>query len=338
MYFILKWGLFLLPPEQAHYFTLKTLKVIQSWRLYKPLPQSPVEVLGLTFPNPIGLAAGLDKNGDYIDALGCLGFGFIEVGTVTPKPQAGNLQPRLFRSLGGKALLNRMGFNNKGVDYLVKNLRKRQYSGIVGVNIGKNASTPLTHAHEDYIFCLEKVYTQADYVTINISSPNTQNLRSLQEGQLLHDLLTTITQKRTHLQKIHQKYVPILVKIAPDLTKNTAAEISKAVLASGIDGIIATNTTVERASTLPKRWLEEAGGVSGLPLKEKANFVLQVLRECLPANFPLIGVGGIMSPKDAQEKFFYGASLIQLYSGLIFNGPGLINGIFKDIEKGKNNV
>lgn len=329
MYRWLRSGLFTLPPETAHDVALNALRVGGAFGLTRlfhgcspPLPSS---VFGLDFPNPVGLAAGLDKNGDYIDALGELGFGFIEVGTVTPRPQPGNPKPRLFRLERDEALINRLGFNNKGVDHLVEQLGKRRWKGIVGVNVGKQRETPIADAAADYRYCLERVYGLADYVTVNISSPNTEDLRRLQNAGALEELLGELIHARTHLVREHGRECPILVKIAPDWEEPDLVASLEVIAASGINGVIATNTTTSREGVATRPRAGESGGLSGAPLKGRADQVLKTCSRVLGPGFPLIGLGGVTRPQDAVDKFTLGACLIQLYTGFIYHGPSLIH-------------
>lgn len=280
--------------------------------------------MGLHFNNRIGLAAGFDKNGEYIDALAKLGFGFIEVGTVTPKPQKGNPKPRLFRLQQAEAVINRLGFNNKGVDYLVEQLKKTRYRGVLGINIGKNKNTPNEQAVEDYIYCFKRVLPFASYVTINISSPNTPELRHLQHGELLQQLLHTLKQEQLAYHGTQQKYVPLVVKIAPDLTEDELQQMAKIFLQEKIDGVIATNTTLKREGVEGLPFASETGGLSGKPLAKAATAVIKQLSGMLENKIPIIGCGGVMSAADVEEKLAAGASLIQIYTGLIYQGPGLI--------------
>jgi dihydroorotate dehydrogenase len=287
--------------------------------------------MGLTFQNPVGLAAGLDKNGEYIDALAGLGFGFIEVGTVTPRPQPGNPRPRVFRLPHAGALINRMGFNSAGVDALVENVRRSTWRGVLGINIGKNFDTPLDRAAEDYLVCLRKVYALASYVTINISSPNTKGLRSLQESQQLDALLGAICAERDVLANTHGRRVPLALKIAPDLDMSQVSAVAELLRKRGIDAVIATNTTIARESVAGLPHGDEAGGLSGAPLTAKSTeIVAQLTRELGPA-LPVIGVGGIMTPADARAKLAAGASLVQIYTGLIYAGPQLVADCVKAI-------
>ena len=283
--------------------------------------------MGLDFPNQVGLAAGLDKNGDYIDALAALGFGFLEIGTVTPRPQPGNPKPRMFRLVEQQAIINRMGFNNHGVNRLIENVIRSRYRGILGINIGKNFDTPIERAADDYLVCLEKVYSHASYVTVNISSPNTKNLRQLQQENEFDALLAVLKQKQKSLHAQHGKYVPLTIKIAPDLNEAEIDMIADRLLAHRIDGVIATNTTVSRAGVEQSRYQQEAGGLSGEPLQQAATIVIRRLAQQLKGRIPIIGVGGIDSAAAAEEKFAAGASLVQVYSGLVYRGPVLIGEI-----------
>jgi len=328
MYGWLRKGLFLLPPEAAHDVALGALAKGRLLGLPKLLGSSrasaPVDLLGLSFPNPVGLAAGLDKNGDYIDAMGDLGFGFIEVGTVTPKPQSGNPKPRMFRLAEHEGLINRLGFNNKGVDHLVQRLQSRRFKGIVGANIGKQKETPVERASDDYRICLEKVYPHCDYVTVNISSPNTANLRELQDTGPLRELLADLTALRDELAITYGQLRPVLIKIAPDW-EDSALQASLDVIAeSGIDGLIATNTTIDRELVADHRYANESGGLSGAPVRARSNQTLAKARKHLDPDFPIIGLGGITSGEDAVAKRHFGADLIQIYTGFIYHGPALI--------------
>lgn len=328
--------LFKLDAERAHELTLSSLKkayklgLIQN--IYKQ-HKKPITCMGITFPNPVGLAAGLDKNGDYIDALAALGFGFIEIGTITPRPQSGNPQPRLFRIPDAKAIINRMGFNNDGVDKLIENVKKSKYKGVLGINIGKNADTPVEKATEDYLICLEKVYNYASYITVNISSPNTKGLRSLQSGHALTELLETLKEKQLELAKQHQHYVPLVLKVAPDLTPEDIEFISAELLRVKIDGLIVTNTTLGREGVEGLTHGDEAGGLSGAPVFEKSTQCLAAFAKTLQGEIPLIGVGGILSGEQAAMKQASGAQLVQIYSGLIYTGPNLITDCVKSLSK-----
>ncbi|MGE0558631.1 MAG: quinone-dependent dihydroorotate dehydrogenase, partial [Burkholderiales bacterium] len=284
----------------------------------------PSTVMGLDFPNPVGLAAGLDKNGDYIDALATLGFGFIEIGTVTPRPQPGNPRPRMFRLPAASAVINRMGFNNRGVDALIANVRRMRYRGVLGINIGKNFDTPIERAADDYLACLRKVYTSASYVTVNISSPNTKNLRQLQQSDELALLLAALKNERTRLADQHGRRVPLALKIAPDLDTTQIAVIADLLVENGIDAVIATNTTLAKDAVAHLPHGAEAGGLSGSPLTARAQAVTTQLGARLAGAVPIIGVGGIMNGEDAAARMTAGASLIQLYTGLVYAGPGLV--------------
>jgi len=280
--------------------------------------------MGIEFPNPVGLAAGLDKNAEHIDALARLGFGFIEVGTVTPRPQPGNPRPRLFRLAAAEAIINRFGFNNVGVDAFMRNVERARWKGILGINIGRNADTPTERAVEDYETCLDKVYARASYVTINVSSPNTEGLRSLQEGDSLENLLSRLTAKRQTLEQRHGKHVPLALKVAPDLDAAQVKTIAAAVRRHRIEAVIATNTSLSREGVENMIHAREAGGLSGAPIRKRATEVLQLFRNELKNEAALIGAGGILSREDAMEKFSAGAALVQLYTGLIYRGPDLI--------------
>jgi len=326
-YELAKKALFASDPETAHYLSMESLRrahQVGATRLVCSQGDIPVQCMGLRFSNPVGVAPGLDKNADYFEALGALGFGFVEVGTITPKPQDGNPKPRVFRLPEAQGLINRLGFNNKGVDYLVSRVRHRKYGGILGINIGKNATTPIERAADDYLHCLEKVYPFADYITVNISSPNTRNLRDLQAADSLANLLGVLTARRKALQKTHGKRVPLAVKIAPDLDQSGLAAVADNAARFGIDAVIASNTTIGRAGVEGLRYASEAGGLSGAPLKTLADRTLADLRELLPADIALIGVGGICSGQDAVDKLDKGASLVQFYTGMIYRGPGLL--------------
>jgi dihydroorotate dehydrogenase len=295
--------------------------------LAKPVPSCPVDAMGLRFPNPVGLAAGLDKNGEHIDGLARLGFGFIEIGTVTPRPQAGNPRPRLFRIPEAQGIINRMGFNNDGVDRLLENVRQAKFpqqGGILGINIGKNATTPIENAADDYLECLDKVYDAASYVTVNISSPNTKNLRELQKDDALDDLLARLKARQGVLADRHGRYVPLALKIAPDLDDAQIAMIADALRRHRMDGVIATNTTLSRDGVAGLANADEAGGLSGAPVFRKSTEVVQKLSTALGGELPIIGVGGIMGGEDAIAKIKAGASLVQFYSGFIYRGPDLV--------------
>lgn len=328
MYNLARSLLFKLDPEVAHELSLDMLAAssrLGVTKLLGGLPSAkPVDVMGLRFPNAVGLAAGLDKNADAFEALGALGFGFVEVGTITPKGQAGNPKPRLFRLPEHEAIINRMGFNNKGVDHLVSRIEKHRYSGILGVNIGKNLTTSVEDAAADYLACLNEVIPYADYITANISSPNTPGLRSLQFGDSLAELISPLTQARDRYESEHGKRVPLAVKIAPDMTDDEIKLVSDTLVKQGVDGIIATNTTLSREAVAGHKFEQEAGGLSGAPVRDASTHVVKVLAEHLKGELPIIGVGGISSGADAVEKLEAGASLVQIYSGFIYRGPELI--------------
>ncbi len=325
--------LFALDAETAHEVTLKLLNAANksgiARLLYPAIAAKPVTVMGLTFNNPVGLAAGLDKNGDYIDALAALGFGFVEIGTVTPRPQAGNPKPRLFRLPEHHAIINRMGFNNYGIDHLLTQVKHSHYSGILGINIGKNADTPIENATEDYLIGFRKAASAASYITLNISSPNTKNLRQLQQGDDIKHLLTALKEEQLKHQRTHGNYVPLVLKIAPDLTADEISHIARLLLAFDIDGVIATNTTIARDNIAGHPLAQETGGLSGAPVKDSATVVVRGLAAELSGKIPIIAAGGILSADDAQEKLAAGASLVQIYSGLIYRGPQLIEAIIK---------
>ena len=324
--------LFGLDPEAAHELTMGSLQWLQNtpaqclWQ--QPQVQDPVQLLGLRWPNRVGLAAGLDKNGLCIDGLGAMGFGFIEVGTVTPLAQPGNIKPRMFRLKEAHALINRLGFNNQGLAAFVANVRRahsfRAQGGVLGLNIGKNAQTPIERALDDYLLGLDGVYAHADYVTVNISSPNTQNLRSLQSDAALDRLLSALQARRQALAQRHGKQVPLLLKIAPDLEDLQVAVIAHTLQKNGIDGVIATNTTVARDAVQGLQHADETGGLSGAPVREASNRVIRALRAALGPRYPIIGVGGVMSGADARSKIEAGANLVQIYTGLIYQGPALV--------------
>lgn len=341
MYKVLRWFLFFFDPEKVHYFTAKSLKITLSipivnsiWKSYFTYKHKQLErtVFGIKFTNPVGLAAGFDKNASMYEDLANCGFGFVEIGTITPKAQPGNDKPRLFRVKQDEAILNRMGFNNEGIENAVKNLKKRKTKIIIGGNIGKNKLTPNEEANNDYILCFEGLFDYVDYFVVNVSSPNTPNLRALQEKEPLKELLLTL--KNINNQKSNPK--PILLKIAPDLTDDQLNDIIEIVVETKIDGVIATNTTIDRTGlSIDKSQIEnlDAGGISGKPLTKRSTDVIRYLHQNSNAAFPIIGVGGIHSAEDAIEKLEAGASLIQLYTGFIYEGPGLIKKINKEIVK-----
>lgn len=320
--------LFRFDAETSHELSLDMLGAAERLRLLglftTKVPSNPVQVMGLTFENPVGLAAGLDKNGDYFNALGSLGFGFVEIGTITPRPQPGNVQPRLFRIPDAHAIINRMGFNNKGVDHLVEQVKNRRYKGVLGINIGKNAATPVENAVDDYLICLRKVYDYADYITVNISSPNTPGLRNLQFGDSLSQLLAPLKKEQTELHKATGRYVPIAVKIAPDMDESEIHQVAGILIQEGMDGVIATNTTITRVGVEEYANGNETGGLSGLPVRDKSTYVIRTLNACLGGKLPIIGVGGVLDGASAADKIRAGASLVQIYSGFIYEGPALI--------------
>ncbi len=328
LYSALKPLLFSVSPETAHQLTLKLLDLSYQTgfgHLLNPkLNESPVSVMGLEFKNRVGLAAGLDKNGDHIAPLAQMGFGFLEIGTVTPRPQPGNPKPRLFRVPEHNAIINRMGFNNKGIDYLLEQVERSPYAGILGINIGKNFDTPIKNAVDDYLIGLQKSYSVASYITINISSPNTQNLRQLQQGEEIKGLLSALKEEQLNLQQSTGKYTPLVVKIAPDLNDEEIRYIAHLINELDVDGVIATNTTIDRESIKDHPLAEEKGGLSGAPVKEQSTHVVKILHQELGEAKPIIAAGGILSVEDAQEKLAAGASLVQVYSGLIYRGPRLV--------------
>jgi dihydroorotate dehydrogenase len=339
-YSLLRPWLFCLDPEQAHNLTLSNLDRAQRWGLLERFMTKPTAdpqtLCGITFPNPVGLAAGLDKDGKHIDALAALGFGFLEIGTVTPRPQPGNPKPRMFRLTEAQALINRMGFNNDGVDACVARVRRSSFwqsGGVLGLNIGKNADTPIENAASDYILAMEAVYELASYITVNISSPNTQNLRALQGEEMLRGLLSSLDETRKRLSDRYGVRKPLFLKIAPDLNTDDIHLIADLLVEFGIDAVIATNTTIARDAVQDMQHGTETGGLSGAPVRTASNHVIQALKARLGDTLPIIGVGGIMSGADAREKILLGASLVQLYSGLIYKGPDLVNECAKAIRQ-----
>jgi len=325
--------LFALDPERAHELALASLKLLERGGMASMLadaaPAQRVKLMGLEFPNALGLAAGLDKNGEYIDALAAMGFGFIEIGTVTPRPQPGNPKPRLFRLPEAQALINRLGFNNHGVERLIENLMRARYRGVLGINIGKNSDTPIERAADDYEFCLAKVYAHASYVAVNVSSPNTRDLRQLQGADELGALAGKLKTEQKRLADAHGRYVPLVLKIAPDLDDAELGAIAKCLLRHRLDGVNATNTTVSRAGVAGLRHAAEAGGLSGAPLREASTALIRKLARLLEGRVPIIGVGGVMSAADARAKLAAGASLVQIYTGFIYRGPQLIGEILR---------
>ncbi|GAA7757647.1 MULTISPECIES: quinone-dependent dihydroorotate dehydrogenase [Cupriavidus] len=331
LYPLLRPALFSMDAEDAHHFTLNNLMRAKRMGLAgcigNSIADDPRTVMGVRFPNPVGLAAGLDKDGAYIDGLAAFGFGFIEVGTVTPRAQPGNPRPRMFRLPQADALINRMGFNNGGVDAFIRNVQASRWKaegGVLGLNIGKNADTPIERAADDYLYCLERVYPHASYVTVNISSPNTKNLRQLQGASELDSLLSTLKAAQQRLADQHKRYVPVALKIAPDLDDDQVRNIGDALVRHKIDGVIATNTTISRDAVKGLPHAEEAGGLSGRPVFEASTRVVRALREVIGDALPIIGVGGIFSGADARAKIDAGAQLVQVYSGLIYRGPTLV--------------
>ena len=336
LYSLLRPALFRFDPEIAHQLTLTGVNTLQSLGvsglLAPAIKDDPRTVMGLNFPNPVGLAAGMDKNGECINGMASLGFGFIEIGTITPLPQTGNPKPRLFRLPKAQGIINRMGFNNAGVDALIENVQRANFKGILGINIGKNAATPIENAADDYLICLQKVYAHASYIAINISSPNTKNLRQLQDEGALNDLLGQLKTRQKQLSDLHGKYVPIALKIAPDMENEQISQIARLLVQHRIDGVIATNTTLSREGVVNLPHGNETGGLSGAPVKHKSIRVIRQLaaefKVCaaqgIGSALPIIGVGGILSGEDAVQKIQAGATLVQLYSGLIYRGPSLV--------------
>lgn len=338
MYVLFRKILFLFDAETAHVYSLNMLSLVEKLGLLrwfvKRRVDAPVTVMGIRFPNPVGLAAGLDKDAKHIDALQRCGFGFIEVGTVTPLAQPGNDKPRLFRLVADNAIINRMGFNNAGVEALVNNVKQSKPSCVLGINIGKNKATPLENAADDYLICMQHVYAHADYITINISSPNTPGLRELQHGDGLSRLLTQLKNKQAELEKTHHRYVPLAVKIAPDLEADEITDIAKRLILANIDAVIATNTTSTRPSSLScKKLAHEQGGLSGQPVFELSTTVLKQVVAALDGKMPVIAAGGIVSAEDALEKIKSGASLVQIYTGFIYAGPKLIDDCVNALNK-----
>ncbi len=330
-YSLLRPWLFSIDPEKAHNLTLSNMDRAQRWGLLERLVSKPINdpqtLCDIDFPNPVGLAAGLDKDGKHIDALAALGFGFLEIGTVTPRPQPGNPKPRMFRLPQAQGIINRMGFNNDGVDACVARVRRSRFwqsGGVLGLNIGKNASTPIEEASRDYILAMEAVYEISTYITVNISSPNTKNLRALQGEEMLRELLGSLDEARKRLSDRYGVRKPLFLKIAPDLDHSDINLIADLLLEFGIDAVIATNTTISRDAVKGMEFGEEAGGLSGAPVRNASNIVIKALKARLGNQLPIIGVGGIMSGADAREKIMAGASLVQLYSGLIYRGPDLV--------------
>lgn len=337
LYPLVRAGLFRLDAETAHHTSLTALRIAEKSGLLGLLsPEdefvTPVEIMGLRFPNRVGLAAGLDKEGNTIDALGRLGFGSVEIGTITPRPQPGNPKPRLFRLIDHEAIINRMGFNNPGIDAGVANVRSaRSFNGVVGFNIGKNKDTPNENAADDYLICLRKAFPVADYVVVNLSSPNTPGLRDLQGAEASARLLGTLKKEQAKLAAEHGKQVPLLFKVAPDLDETHIADLSRVFLDGGLDGLIATNTTLDRHQVAGHPRAGEAGGLSGRPVREKSTFALKAFSSHLGSTIPIIGVGGISSVEDAREKLQAGASLVQIYTSFIYQGPELVRNLAKNL-------
>lgn len=328
MYNLARELLFKLSPETSHELSIDMIgaggRLGLNGLLSKSPASLPVKVMGLEFPNPVGLAAGLDKNGDAIDGFAQLGFGFIEIGTVTPRAQPGNPKPRLFRLPEAEAIINRMGFNNHGVDHLLARVQAAKFKGVLGINIGKNFDTPVENAVDDYLLCLDKVYAHASYVTVNVSSPNTPGLRSLQFGDSLKQLLEALRQRQEDLAQEHGKRVPLAIKIAPDMSDEETVQVADALVQAGMDAVIATNTTLSRDGVKGLEHADEAGGLSGAPVRDKSTHIVQVLAAELAGRLPIIAVGGITEGRHAAEKIAAGASLVQIYSGFIYKGPALI--------------
>ena len=327
MYSLARELLFKLSPETSHELSIELIGAGGRLGLNGLLcqaPRLPVKVMGLEFANPVGLAAGLDKNGDAIDGFAQLGFGFVEIGTVTPRPQPGNPKPRLFRLPAATAIINRMGFNNQGVDHLLARVKAAKYRGVLGINIGKNFDTPVERAVDDYLICLNKVYNHASYVTVNVSSPNTPGLRSLQFGDSLKQLLEALRQRQEDLTVEYGKRVPLAIKIAPDMSDEETVEVARALIETGMDAVIATNTTLSRNGVEGLPFADQAGGLSGAPVREQSTHVVSVLAGELAGRLPIIAAGGITEGSHAAEKIAAGASLVQIYSGFIYRGPALI--------------
>jgi len=328
--------MFRFDPETSHEVALHTMNIASDLGFHKLMGAAelsdPVEVMGLSFPNRVGLAAGLDKNGIAVDGLAAMGFGFVEVGTVTPRPQAGNPKPRLFRLPEQNAIINRMGFNNDGVDHLLQNLQKSTYKGILGINIGKNKDTPNEKANDDYLYCMRKLYDRASYITVNVSSPNTPGLRTLQYGESLNSLLDALKSEQVRQAKLHDRYVPIAVKIAPDMEEEEFELVASSLKAYEMDAVIATNTTLSREGVEGSPFAQEAGGLSGAPVRNKSTRAIRVLANALDGALPIIGVGGITEGFDAAEKIEAGASLVQIYSGFIYHGPQLVTDSVRAIQ------
>jgi dihydroorotate dehydrogenase len=339
LYPLLRPMLFALDPEAAHAFAFASLDVAArtgvAQAIARRVPPSPVTAMGLSFPNRVGLAAGLDKNAAHIDGLSAFGFGFIECGTVTPRAQPGNPRPRMFRLTRAEALINRLGFNNDGVEQFLANANRARFRGILGLNIGKNFDTPNERAVDDYLLCFKAVYARATYVTVNISSPNTKDLRALQQGPSLENLLAALKSAQESLAQQHGKHTPLVVKLAPDLTTDELKAIARTLVAHRIDGVIATNTTIDRSAVKGLPHADETGGLSGRPLRERSTAVIRTLASELAGAMTIIGAGGIMSGADAAEKIAAGATLVQLYTGIIYRGPELVAEVAKALAEGR---
>ncbi|AUI86161.1 dihydroorotate dehydrogenase (quinone) [Vibrio azureus] len=335
LYRLARAGFFQLDAEKAHDLAITNFQRLNNTPLNllyrQDIPNRSVECMGLTFRNPVGLAAGLDKNGECIEAFDAMGFGFVEVGTVTPRPQPGNDKPRLFRLVEAEAIINRMGFNNLGVDNLVENVKKAKFNCVLGINIGKNKDTPIEKGAEDYLICMEKVYQYAGYIAVNISSPNTPGLRSLQYGEALDELLAELKAKQAELSETYGKYVPLALKIAPDLTDDEIEQICESLIKNNIDGVIATNTTLDRSMVNGMKHGNEAGGLSGRPVQSRSTEVVRKLHQELKGQIPIIGVGGVDSYVAAKEKMMAGANLVQVYTGFIYHGPKLVRNIVENL-------
>lgn len=340
MYSLIRPLLFMFDAEKAHHLGLEGMALAHKAGLSRVFAgtnvSDPVEIMGVRFANRVGLAAGLDKNGEYIDALAALGFGSIEIGTVTPRPQPGNPKPRLFRLPQAEAIINRMGFNNKGVDYLIEQVKRAKFKGVLGINIGKNFDTPIENAVDDYLICLRKVYEFASYIVVNISSPNTKNLRQLQQADEMGGLLRALKQEQQLLSEKFGRYVPVAIKIAPDLSDEEVDTIGKLLVEFNIDAVIATNTTIDKSSVETLPYGNEQGGLSGAPVYAQSTHVIERLYQCVGDALPIIGVGGILSASDAEAKINAGAAMVQIYSGMIYRGPKMIGEIARAIASLKH--
>ncbi len=328
---LMKNVLFSMDPEQAHDWALSAMKLAYRTGTIRmiapPAVAMPRQVMGLDFANPVGLAAGFDKSAEYVDALAALGFGFIEVGTLTPKPQAGNTKPRLFRLAEQQAIINRMGFNNKGVENAVRCLEKTRYRGVLGINLGKNADTPLENAVDDYLIGFRALWKFASYITINISSPNTRGLRDLQQKVFLGAILHAMKEEQTRIHQTEKKYIPLVIKLSPDMTDEQTSEAAEVILEEKIDGVIATNTTVARDGVMESKYANETGGLSGIPLCARSTHVIKTLTSAFQNKIPVIGSGGVMDEESAKDKLNAGAKLLQVYTGFIYHGPEIIRRI-----------